>query len=828
MKYCIIFFALLLTLAVSGAGEIEVSLYPERAAVGDRIEFTLTVNSGDEPRYSLPELANGRWLDNFTGRSYSNFNGKISVSRTIPVLATAEGTLTVPSFEVTLNGKKFQTAPCSVTILPADEVPVSAANEAEPLTLADAAFGRITLPEKRRTFYVGEEIPLDLKLYLRNGIQARPAAYPALSGLGNVLFHDFSAVNPAERKFGRPYPRTAVIGDAAYTVIVFPTAFTPTVSGKITPGAQTTVAIADNSRRNRRTSMFDDDFFDGFFSRQQMKSYVIDFQPGPALEIKPLPPVPAGNFYLGLIGSWQFAARLDRSAAKAGEPVTLTIEATGTGSPEMVNAPRFEFPGFRSYPPEIEKNKNGTENRLEIRYVLIPLQEGEKTLGFTLAAFDPVAGKYRAGSFELKLPVAPGAAPAAAVSASALMPEQDTAEPEIPAAPREELFYQKKDAGKYVALPLFRNHAAWILCAFFGAPAAAFLLWKHERKKERFKNDPAFAGRRKLLQERNQLLRRLKQKNDPETLQELVRQSLPMLAEYYRLPHGASAGEIAVSVNDPELKALLASQETASFQGGAADSAPVSAGALKTLCRILKKLPLLLVLLALPCSGGNEAFNRGDYKAAEEAYLARNQASGATSPNLLYNLGGVKFQQGDLPMARYYYSRAQLLNPRDAETLENLNLVNRKLLQPETGSTATPLELLIYCRDRFRPDEYLFFAAAAWTLFWLAAGFRRRLPATAFRTVAVIAGAVILLAATAAVSQCTTRYSSANAIITGKDLPLRSLPTAASGKIEVTVPGGSSGRILDTRDGWVRIEVNGRDGWVPSDRIKIILPEGLF
>lgn len=860
MKYILVtLIAALAALPLHATGELQISLYPERVSVGGRVEFTLTVKGNGEPRINeLPDLTNGRWLPSSTGRSYQNFNGNISVSYTIPILATHEGELIVPAFDVVIDGKTVRTTPGSVQVLPPSEKPVASAYpEDGVLTLDEAVFGRITVPDERRTFYVGEEIPLNLELYIRNGIQAQPTAYPEIGGLDNAVFRDYSAVNPEQRKFDRPYQRRATLDGAAYTAVIFPTAFQAVATGKLTPTARESVAIADenNRRRRRMPSMFDDDFFDSFFNQPRMTPYDIDFQPGPTLEIRPLPPPPAACHYLGLIGQWEIQASFDRDAARVGEPVTLRIEAEGTGSPELLSAPKLEFPGFRAYPPEVKKAKAGTRNRIEIQYVLIPLREGEESLELQLATFNPANGAYRTEKFSFTLPVAPGTAPAAAAVYSATNEDAATtairksadAEPDAPAPVREELFYQKEHAAGDVAFPLYRNYLLWMVLAFFGGPAAALALLHHDRKMRKLADDPAFAERQALLRQRGTLLRRLRKETNQEALREIIRQqALPMLAEYYHLPHGASAGEIADHVEDPELRELLNKLEASSFQfGGGTGTVEISATQTGALRRILKKLALLLTVFALPMlqleaaqpnedtnpmEAGNTAFAAGDFAAAENAYLnaAGKSAVNIADPHLLYNLGGASYRQGNLPMARYYFSRAHLLAPRDSETLENLNLVNRKLLQSEEGTTGTPLELAAWCRDRFRPDEYLLIAALAWAVLWVAIGCRNHFSKTTLRTVETVAACVLLLALAAAFSQMRGPYSSTRAVVTGKDLSLRSLPTGASGKIEVTVPGGSSARILDTRDGWVRVEVNGRDGWAPSDRVKSIIPEGLF
>ena len=558
--------------------------------------------------------------------------------------------------------------------------------------------------------------------------------------------------------------------------------------------------------------MFDDDFFDSFFQQSRWTPHSVRFRPGPELEIKPLPPPPAGSSSLGLIGQWQLKAGLDRAESKVGEPVTLTLTATGSGSAELVRAPKPDFPGFRIYPPEIEKSKTGALSRVEIRYVLLPLKEFNGVLSLSPATFNPLTDAYRTRTFELPLTIAPGDIPASVTTATVQPPP----EPEPPSRPepkvRETLFPQKSVPGHRVELPLRRNIELPLWGALILGPALALILRFRERRRKRLADDPAFAERRELLRRRGALLRDLKSSLPPEELTALIRrEALPMLAEYYHLPHGASAGEIAERCDTPELRELLAALDAASFRGDASPQEPIPAERLGALRRILKKLSVIALLLLTAAQ-----------------LTAQETDPAAVSPAELYNLGCESWYKGDLPTARYALARAHLLAPRDAETLENLNLVNRKLLQPEEGSAATPRELLAWCRDRFRPDEYLLAAAAAWMIFWLAVGLRERLGTVAFRSIAAASVAAALLGIAAIASQLTGPYAGSRAVVVDGDLPLRSLPTEASGRIEATVPGGSSARILDTSGGWVRAEVNGCDGWAPSNRIKPIFPEGLF
>ena len=66
-----------------------------------------------------------------------------------------------------------------------------------------------------------------------------------------------------------------------------------------------------------------------------------------------------------------------------------------------------------------------------------------------------------------------------------------------------------------------------------------------------------------------------------------------------------------------------------------------------------------------------------------------------------------------------------------------------------------------------------------------------------------------------------------NLFVVSREIKLRNLPVS-SGKVEVTLPGGGSAFIVESRDGWSRIKINGRDGWVESGDIEPVFPGGVW
>lgn len=842
-------FRLLLSAAFSAAlslsaadPTVSAAVSPASVAAGEQVTFSLTLDRRLTEGLRLPPLENGRWITNSVSQRMQSINFNTSYTYEIPIQTEREGTLKIPAFTFRLDGKEVTTRALEVKVLPPGSQP-AVENSGDNLTMKEAAFGTLRIPVERRTFYVGEEIPLELNLWLLPALRARLAEYPELSGLNNVVFRDYSRNNPQMRRFDRPTERRELLDGRYYGVLTFRTAFRATVPGKLTPGASATVSIVrDDGRRARRPrSPFDDDFFDSFFSRENRVPYQVSFEAGPELTIQALPPAPADCTNLGLIGDWEVSCRFDQNSGKVGEPLSLNITAVGNGSPEIFATPKLNLPGFRVYPGEVTKSTPDSRSRIELKYAVIPLVPGEKNIALQFVTFQPSTGKYVRHSFDLKLPVLKSdraqtgtvsdSAPAAETSRGAAVPEPEVAN--IP-APREELFYLKAEPGSGVALPLIRNRIGWILLFLLGGPLAAILLEWRFRRRERLEKDPEFARRIALRGRLPQLLRQLRDEADAAPV--LRNEVVPCLAEAFHLPPGAGASEVARKIDDPELAGLFTSLDAESFKPTGSESAPVSLTQQQRgrLTALLKRLSLFaLAVLALTAGAAqvantfNAEFEKGNFKAAAAAYEKQLNPS-APAPNVLYNLASAHYRLGDLPQARLGFEQAHLLAPRDSETLENLNLVNRKLVQPEIGTAGTPGALLAWCRDRLRPDDYLTIAAAMFAVLCLSFGLRRTLRGNTRIIIQSLAAALLVIALAAATAQAVGPYNPGRAIIIGNTLELRSLPAAASGRVEATVPGGSTAFVVERRGSWVRLRVNGRDGWAPADQVKLIFPGGIF
>lgn len=120
----------------------------------------------------------------------------------------------------------------------------------------------------------------------------------------------------------------------------------------------------------------------------------------PTVEVKPLPSgAPAG--FGGAVGQFKLTSKVVPEKAAVGEPVTWTLELTGTGNwPDVSGLPaRSVSNDFKVVQPKARRTPvEGKlfDATLTEDVVLVPSRPGTYTLGpVTLAYFDPQSGTYR-------------------------------------------------------------------------------------------------------------------------------------------------------------------------------------------------------------------------------------------------------------------------------------------------------------------------------------------------------------------------------------------------------------------------------------------------
>jgi hypothetical protein len=476
---------------------VRASLSRSITVIGDPVQYQIKVTGARRVVPPREPEVDGMVI-RYSGPSENSVvrfqNGSFTSERTTTlvyeVVPERNGTFTIPAVAVEADGKTFRTEPVGLTVQPS-----SAPGSNDPETIG---FAELVVPKK--TAYIGEAIPLELRLYVDARVRWQPVAMPEIAGEGFT-----------KQKMPEPQRSQTQRNGKEYDVLTFKSAIMPGRAGKITVGPS---EVAFNARvpRARRggprslLDMFDDDVFgDPFFSTtQQIKAKAAPIE----LTVQPLPASGKPNDFSGAVGNFQLAAEGSPKRVKVGDPVTMRLRVSGRGNFDRTTAPVIKDPaGWRSYPPSNTFKADddvGISGTKTFEMAVVPETKKTEMPAFQFSYFDPIAEKYVTLTSEpAALAVEGGAAPASA--APTPIPGTDGERPPAtpPAPPKPDdivgLRYDSDAVQSFV--PLYKQREFWLAQGVAGLVLLGFLGLKLRRRP-----DPIAAQMAALRREKAQAL----------------------------------------------------------------------------------------------------------------------------------------------------------------------------------------------------------------------------------------------------------------------------------------------------------------------------------
>lgn len=854
------FFAFLLFFVVLAAAAVDlnVSVQPRNITVGMRgyVEISAENVSRLDLRQRPERISGIEWNNGISsGSSMSIINGVASSKYTlrVPFTAREEGEFTIPALEIIVNGNSRQpekTAPFKISVSAMPQLDPSQTNSDEPV------YVHMSIPGhddgKPASFWVGEEIPLQLSIFVRTPYDLRLTNYPEITPANSrmsIRFHDFRKINPEAPNFESVSSHNQRLGNIPYTVYNFDSKFRALSAGQLQLISETNVVLLDER-----------DFFSAFTSTRRTLRGA-----SPTITIKPLPAAPADAPFAGLIGKWKPEASLSPGPYRVGEPLSLKINFFGTDQTEMLNIPKIEPEHFRAYPPETKETPSG----ISVNCILIPVDVGEQKISFACSTFDPVTGKYVPFKFEQTVQVDNAASGVASVPAGAAVVN---ASPDLIAdsgsksAPESILYLHDEDDGGRVTLPLIVN-ALWISLGLLlvgltclGGSAAVVA------RKRALESDPS-ARRRIDARARRGALASAIEKTPPQDLPDKVGADLSaFFNDMLDLPPGTALGETAARVKEssPELGAQL--EDLANTAWMPSLRSELDESFRRKLASAVRKFGAFAVVLAalclaVPASAADSEKTKDEPPAAAEtavqlpktqdeaksvASLPKTQDEAKTaydagqfhqaldyyaskidprhvSPALLYNMGNCFYQLGDYPRALVCYERARYLQPRDSDIAGNLELTRRKLLLPPKYRVESPADFLVAARDFLRVDEWVVVCAFGLALVLVSLGISFRRTSNLWQWPFYIGVAVTVICAAALIAKMSADDPAREAVVIVRNTPLYSLPSAESGRVEQYLKPGAEVSIEENRMDWVRVRLENNDeGWVRGSNLALL------
>ena len=401
--------ALLLGLATAsaalGAPSIRARIQPNQIALGQEARLEITVSGATNAPTPRPAPVPGLQIQGLGQTMSMQFaGGAMTTESTNNYVVRPErtGEFEIPAISLTVDGQTVSTNPLTLLVVAAGQAAPSArapreageraqteeaAEPEAPVAILEVA----GLPERK--LYVGEVVPVEIQLFIREGTRVTEASPPTLLGSGFTL-HRNSDQDPTQRRVRR--------GDTTYTRLSFPAALSPISAGDLAliAGLDVTARVPKRVPRQRRR--FDDPFFDSFFDSFAYRAVEQKIPVRSAdltLRVAPLPEEGRPASFSGAVGKFSMTTTAEPLSVDVGDPITARIDITGSGNFDRLELPPAdETEAWRSYDPTSTfeaEDALGLTGRKTFEQALLPLHPDVDELPLpTISYFDPIEGRY--------------------------------------------------------------------------------------------------------------------------------------------------------------------------------------------------------------------------------------------------------------------------------------------------------------------------------------------------------------------------------------------------------------------------------------------------
>ena len=335
------------------AADVQMTIEPQMISLLDRAVLKVEFINTKGKAVDIPEVEGLRIQ--YQGQSSEtqivNFKRTSKIVHTYLVTPTKVGDYAIGPVDCKYKGGQKTLSAKLRVIKPKDD---KAAQQ-----ISEIMFSRIS--SDRTAPYVHEPFGLDLKVYIRDGVQidgnfSLRGGMPE-SGMEGDLDWE---VTGRERE---------AINGTIFNVYTLRTTAKTLTAGTFSfqPQVQINMVVP---RQKRRSYGFDDPFFGDFFGRQETRPVVLDCNPLD-IAVQPVPATGRPASYTGGIGIFGFDAQVGPAEVKAGEPITVRMRISGKGNISQITPPVLaKNPDLKLYEPRVLSTQD--PNEVVFEQVVIP------------------------------------------------------------------------------------------------------------------------------------------------------------------------------------------------------------------------------------------------------------------------------------------------------------------------------------------------------------------------------------------------------------------------------------------------------------------------
>lgn len=380
--------------SIQAAVEVSATLNSRSFPLDRVAALTLTVTGAGSFTPLMPEVEGIRFHQRGQSSRRALINGdySVSVSSVFLVEASHVGTFTIPPIQIDTDDGAVMTQAITFEVVGLETATVRTQRQPGASSTArlrsgeaeQVAFLRVN-PAKEKS-YSGERVPVEIKVYFRDGIKANLNSLPQLQGEGFVL-------QQLERK---PNQTTEVMNGTHYTVLTWESELSGIKEGehKLSLEIEATLLLRQQRRRSPMNSFFIDDLFGSYREKEvKIASPVLD------LTVLSLPEEGRPQGFAGAIGDFRLNVSAQPLEVAPGDPITLVMTVSGAGNFDRVDAPRLSTEkGWKTYTPSSEFLNNGgpTQGKKVFEQALVAKDRSLQEIpAIEFSYFDPATASYK-------------------------------------------------------------------------------------------------------------------------------------------------------------------------------------------------------------------------------------------------------------------------------------------------------------------------------------------------------------------------------------------------------------------------------------------------
>ncbi|HWG71637.1 MAG TPA: BatD family protein [Steroidobacteraceae bacterium] len=412
----------LLAAAAAATPSVDAAIEPQQITLGESAQLTISTSGSGTLSVPLPVVPGLEFRVVGQSRQVQIINGTSFESTSTLVRVTPEeaGIFTIPSMSpkspplvlrVTPSNGSGSSAPNpggsqgQTPLLPG----AGGANGIR-LTADGSAFVRLGIP--KHEIYVGESIPVEIQVGLRDGFVA------SINGLPKLNSSDFTLNNLSNQ----PERSAKIIDGKQYTLLTWRTLLAAVKPGTFSVDFETPLTVKIR-RRPQGDSMLDDllgdPFMQNFFGMTVPKNITVT-SPATAFTVLALPTQGRPADFGGAVGNFKIGTDISSATAAAGDPLTLRMHVSGAGNFDRVDSSMLHTGGeWKTYDPKATFKATdpvGYRGEKTFEQPLIATKSGPHTVPpLAFSFFNPDTRRYETvHSAPLNVTVTPSAAEYAA------------------------------------------------------------------------------------------------------------------------------------------------------------------------------------------------------------------------------------------------------------------------------------------------------------------------------------------------------------------------------------------------------------------------------